>query len=203
MLVLFAFAKNDLHGEIPSDIGLRLPNLIVFHTCFNKFSGPMPPSLHNVTKIKSIRMSNNQFTSSMPLGLNRLHNLVMYNIGFNHISDTTAIIKDLTNCTNLQFIALDENLIEGWLPDSFGNLSSSLEKLYLGGNRIKRSNTAVHRKFNIFNVAQHELQPTIWEYPIRDRSSQPADSAWACWEQTFRATPSRDWAPYSTHMTRD
>ena len=81
-------------------------------------------------------MSNNLFTGSVPPGLNRLHSLVMYNIGFNHISDTTSIITGLTNCTNLQFIALDENLIEGWLPDSFGNLSSSLEKLYLGGNRI-------------------------------------------------------------------
>ena len=135
-LVFFAFAKNDLYGEIPSDIGFRLPNLRVFHNCFNKFSGPIPPSLHNVTKIESIRMSNNLFTGSVPPGLNRLHSLVMYNIGFNHISDTTSIITGLTNCTNLQFIALDENLIEGWLSDSFGNLSSSLEKLYLGGNRI-------------------------------------------------------------------
>ena len=77
MLVFFAFAKNDLYGEIPSDIGFRLPNLRVFRNCFNKFSGPIPPSLHNVTKIESIRMSNNLFTGSVPPGLNRLHSLVM------------------------------------------------------------------------------------------------------------------------------
>ncbi|OEL35701.1 putative LRR receptor-like serine/threonine-protein kinase [Dichanthelium oligosanthes] len=135
-LAFFAFAKNDLSGEIPSDIGFRLPNLRVFHICFNKFSGPIPSSLHNITKIESIRMSNNLLTSSVPPGLNGLHNLTMYNIGFNHIHDTTRIITDLTNCTKLQFIALDENLIEGPFPDSVGNLSSSLIKLYLGGNRI-------------------------------------------------------------------
>ncbi|XP_066393582.1 putative receptor-like protein kinase At3g47110 [Miscanthus floridulus] len=164
MLVFFAFAKNDLHGEIPSDIGFRLPNLSVFHTCFNKFSGPIPPSLHNVTKIESIRMSNNLFTGSVPPGLNRLHNLVMYNIGFNHISDTTAIITDLTNCTNLQLIALDENLIEGSLPASFGNLSSSLVKLYLGGNRINgRIPPAVGSltSLTLLNMSYNQLSGSI------------------------------------------
>lgn len=135
-LAFFAIAKNDLYGEIPSDIGFRLPNLRVFHICFNKFTGPIPPSLHNVTNIESIRMSNNLHTGSVPPGLNRLHNLVMYNIGFNRISDTTSFIRDLTNCTKLQYIALDENLIEGSIPNSLGNLSSSLTRLYLGGNRI-------------------------------------------------------------------
>uniref|UniRef100_J3MDT5 Receptor kinase-like protein Xa21 n=1 Tax=Oryza brachyantha TaxID=4533 RepID=J3MDT5_ORYBR len=135
-LSFFAIAKNDLHGKIPSDVGFRLPRLLVFHNCFNRFTGPIPPSLHNVTDIQSIRMSNNHFSGSVPPGLSALRNLVMYNIGFNQIVDNTSILVDLMNCTKLEFIAFDENLIEGILPDSIGNLSSSLTKLYVGGNEI-------------------------------------------------------------------
>ncbi|KAL6861457.1 hypothetical protein ACP4OV_017157 [Aristida adscensionis] len=136
MLSFLAFASNGLNGEIPGEIGFQLPNLRVFHNCFNKFSGPIPSSLHNVTKIESIRMSNNLFTGSVPPGLSRLYDLVTYNMGFNQIYDTTSILIDLMNCTKLQYIHLDENIIEGSLPDSIGNLSGSLKTLYLGNNRI-------------------------------------------------------------------
>uniref|UniRef100_A0A0E0A957 Receptor kinase-like protein Xa21 n=1 Tax=Oryza glumipatula TaxID=40148 RepID=A0A0E0A957_9ORYZ len=81
-LSFFAIANNDLHGKIPSDVGFRLPRLLVFHICIN------------------------------------------------------SVLVDLMNCTKLQLIAFDENLIEGILPDSIGNLSSSLTRLYVGGNRI-------------------------------------------------------------------
>uniref|UniRef100_A0A0E0LBB0 Receptor kinase-like protein Xa21 n=1 Tax=Oryza punctata TaxID=4537 RepID=A0A0E0LBB0_ORYPU len=135
-LSFFAIANNDLHGKIPSDVGFRLPRLLVFHICINRFTGPIPPSLHNVTNIQSIRMSHNHFSSSVPPGLSGLLNLVLYNIGFNQIVGNTSILVDLMNCTKLQLIAFDENLIDGILPDSIGNLSSSLTRLYVGGNRI-------------------------------------------------------------------
>ncbi|OEL15433.1 putative LRR receptor-like serine/threonine-protein kinase [Dichanthelium oligosanthes] len=163
-LSFFAFASNDLYGQLPSDIGFRLPNLRVFHICFNKVHGPIPPSLHNVTKIESIRMSHNLLSSSVPPGLSRLHTLVMYNIGFNKISDTTSIITDLTNCSKLQFIALDENLIEGTFPDSVGNLSSSLEKLYLGGNRISgQIPPSIGRliSLTLLNISYNQLSGSI------------------------------------------
>ncbi|WVZ62655.1 hypothetical protein U9M48_012375 [Paspalum notatum var. saurae] len=163
-LAFFAIANNNLYGQIPTDIGFRLPNLHDFHNCFNMFSGLIPPSLHNLTNIRSIRMSHNLLTGSVPPGLNRLRNLVMYNIGFNHISDTTTIISDLTNCTNLQIIALDENLIEGSIPNALGNLSSSIAKIYLGGNSISgqippsiRSLTSL----TLLNISYNELSGSI------------------------------------------
>ncbi|KAJ1288816.1 hypothetical protein BS78_02G117200 [Paspalum vaginatum] len=163
-LAFFAIANNDLYGQIPSDIGFRLPNLRDFHNCVNMFSGQIPPSLHNLTNIKSIRMSHNLLTGSVPPGLNRLHNLVMYNIGFNHISDTTTIISDLTNCTKLQLIALDENHIEGSIPNSLGNLSSSLVKLYLGRNSISGQippSIGSLTLLTLLNISYNELSGSI------------------------------------------
>ncbi|XP_010919440.1 receptor kinase-like protein Xa21 [Elaeis guineensis] len=139
-LETFALASNDLYGEIPSDVGFRLPNLLVFHFCINKFTGQYPPSLHNVTKIQSIRMSHNFLVGSVPPGLGTLHDLTMYNIGFNLFvssgSSGLDLITSLTNSSKLEFLAIDENHLEGAIPDSIGNLSTSLAKLYMGGNRI-------------------------------------------------------------------
>ncbi|CAL4988631.1 unnamed protein product [Urochloa decumbens] len=157
-LAFFAFAKNDLSGEIPTDIGFRLPNLRVFHICFNKFSGPIPSSLHNITEIESIRMSNNLLTGSVPPGLNGLHNLTLYNIGFNHISDTTNIIKDLTNCTKLQLIALDENLIEGSVPESVGNLSETQGR---GINGQIPSSIGRLTSLTLLNISYNQLSGSI------------------------------------------
>jgi Leucine-rich repeat (LRR) protein len=64
-LSFFAFAVNDQHGQIPSDIGSRLPNLRLFHICINKFNSAILPSLHNLPKIESIRMSHNFLSGSL------------------------------------------------------------------------------------------------------------------------------------------
>lgn len=139
-LVLLTFASNQLWGEIPKDIDKTLPNLLHYRNCFNMITGTIPASLHNITKIRSLRLSNNFLEGTIPHGLGNLPFLEMYNIGFNRIvakgSDGLRFITSLTNSTNLQFLAIDENQLEGVIPDSLGNLSKVLSKLYMGGNRI-------------------------------------------------------------------
>ncbi|PQP93555.1 putative LRR receptor-like serine/threonine-protein kinase [Prunus yedoensis var. nudiflora] len=139
-LVLFTVASNQLWGEIPSNIGHTLPNLLYFRNCFNLFTGKIPVSLHNISGIRSIRMSNNFLEGTVPPGLGNLPFLEMYNIGFNRIvsygGDGLSFITSLTNSTRLQFLAIDGNHLEGVIPESIGNLSRVLEKLYMGGNRI-------------------------------------------------------------------
>jgi Leucine-rich repeat (LRR) protein len=132
-LVYLAFPQNDLYGEIPSDVGYRLPNLRILNICFNKFHGSIPSSLHNLTKIETIRMSCNLLSGSVPPGLSGLYHINTYNIRHNQISSTTEIISDLRNGTKLQYLSLAENLIEGSLHDLvIGNLSSSLSMLDKG-----------------------------------------------------------------------
>ncbi|PRQ34182.1 putative protein kinase RLK-Pelle-LRR-XII-1 family [Rosa chinensis] len=139
-LVLFTVASNQLWGEIPKNIDETLPNLLYYRNCFNLMTGKIPASLHNITKIRSIRMSNNFLEGTVPPGLGNMPFLEMYNIGFNRIvskgSDGLSFITSLTNSTNLQFLAIDDNQLEGVIPESLGNLSKVLLKLYMGGNRI-------------------------------------------------------------------
>ncbi|XP_077229623.1 uncharacterized protein LOC143862455 [Tasmannia lanceolata] len=139
-LITFAFASNQLWGEFPNDFALKLPNMLLFHSCFNKFTGAIPQSLNNLTKIQSIRMSHNFHVGSVPEGLGNLPELRMYNVGFNRLvstgDDGLSFITSLTNSTKLEFLALDENLFEGVLPESVGNLAKGLTKFYMGGNQI-------------------------------------------------------------------
>ncbi|KAF3453753.1 hypothetical protein FNV43_RR04194 [Rhamnella rubrinervis] len=139
-LVDLAVASNDLWGEIPYDVGVKLPNLLVFNFCINKFTGRIPGSLHNLTRIEVIRMAHNLLEGTVPPGLGNLPFLKMYNIGFNKVvtsvEDGLSFITSLTNSTQLNFLAIDGNQLEGVIPESIGNLSKVLSKLYMGGNRI-------------------------------------------------------------------
>ncbi|KAM1527274.1 hypothetical protein PS1_016904 [Malus domestica] len=139
-LVRFTVASNQLWGEIPSNIGVTLPNLLYFRNCFNLFTGKIPASLHNITRIRELRLSNNFHDGSVPPGLGNLPFLEMYNIGFNRIvsygDNGLDFITSLTNSSRLSWLAIDENRLEGLIPESIGNLSKVLSKLYMGGNRI-------------------------------------------------------------------
>ncbi|XVF36366.1 hypothetical protein REPUB_Repub19eG0052600 [Reevesia pubescens] len=139
-LVTLALASNQLWGRIPYNVGDTLPNLLVFNFCINKFTGTIPGSLHNLTNIKIIRMAHNLLEGTVPPGLGNLPFLEMYNIGFNKIVNTgedgLGFITSLTNSSRLKFLAFDGNLFEGVIPESIGNLSKVLSKLYMGSNRF-------------------------------------------------------------------
>ncbi|KAK9664444.1 hypothetical protein RND81_14G042500 [Saponaria officinalis] len=139
-LVVLALASNQLSGDLPYDVGKTLPNLLVFYFCINKFTGRIPGSLHNLTNIQVIRMAHNRLTGTIPPGLGHLPFLKMYNIGYNRIVSSGEngldFINLLSNSTQLNFLAFDGNLIEGSIPNSIGNLSKVLSKLYMGSNHI-------------------------------------------------------------------
>lgn len=135
-LTFLALASNDLWGDLPGDVAITLPNLLVFNFCFNKFTGTIPWSLHNHTSIKMIRMAHNLLHGTIPPGLGNLPNLEFYNIGFNRIVGDLDFLELLTNSTRLNFLAFDGNLLKGEIPKSIGNLSKALTKLYMGGNDI-------------------------------------------------------------------
>lgn len=139
-LVTLIIAANRLHGTFPKNFGDNLPNLLFFNFCFNRFSGTIPQSMHNMTQIRIIRFAHNLFEGTIPSGLENLPNLQMYYIGHNKIVSSGPngldFISSLTNSSRLTFIAVDENYLEGVIPESIGNLSKVFSRLYMGGNRI-------------------------------------------------------------------
>jgi Leucine-rich repeat (LRR) protein len=59
----FGFASNKLHGRLPPDAGRHLPELevLLLGGIGNKFSGTLPASLSNATKIQELGLTNNNF----------------------------------------------------------------------------------------------------------------------------------------------
>ncbi|XP_057866236.2 receptor-like protein EIX1 [Cryptomeria japonica] len=111
-------------------------------------SGPIPPSLANLTRLTYLQIGGNSFFSSIPARLHNLSNLVSLKLSSCHLND--SIPSDLLSLPNLQEIDLSANLelggelssilprhstrlkslvltatsVEGALPDSIANISS-------------------------------------------------------------------------------
>ncbi|XP_057549416.1 probable LRR receptor-like serine/threonine-protein kinase At3g47570 [Amaranthus tricolor] len=169
-LVFLALASNQLWGELPYNVGETLPNLITFYFCINKFTGRIPGSLQNLTNIQVIRMAHNRLTGTIPPGLGNLPFLKMYNIGYNnivnHLGEENGLdfITSLANSTQLNFLAFDGNLLEGFIPDSIGNLSKVLSKLYMGQNQIHGSIPSSIGKLiglSLLNISNNEITGSL------------------------------------------
>ncbi|KAK3009915.1 hypothetical protein RJ639_011485 [Escallonia herrerae] len=85
----------------------------------NNFTGPIPTNLGNLRDLEFLRLNGNQF------GLSKLNDL--------------SFIGSLNNCSNLRKLIFSENQFGGVLPGSIANLSSKLDTLWLGSNKISGS----------------------------------------------------------------
>ncbi|XP_008234489.2 PREDICTED: probable LRR receptor-like serine/threonine-protein kinase At3g47570 [Prunus mume] len=141
-LVIFALAINQFQGTIPSDLAKTLPNLQTFEFHTNHFTGSIPSSISNATSLVAFEVSNNKLTGQVP-NLERLHNLVNFNIQFNHLGSgqqgDLRFVSDLCNATRLWRLIISSNNFGGTLPASIANLSTTLEVLIVQRNKLHGS----------------------------------------------------------------
>nr|XP_048323064.1 probable LRR receptor-like serine/threonine-protein kinase At3g47570 [Ziziphus jujuba var. spinosa] len=67
--------SSNLHGNLPQDIGLTLPNLKVFAGGVNKFTGHIPISLSNCSALEVLDFAKNDLIGTIPDTLRRLRNV--------------------------------------------------------------------------------------------------------------------------------
>ncbi|KAK4724959.1 hypothetical protein R3W88_027738 [Solanum pinnatisectum] len=127
----FSVTQNLLHGQLPANIGLTLPNLEVFAGAVNSFTGCIPVSLANDSRLHVIDFSQNELTGDVPYSIGKLKSLVRLNFEVNRLGGrgSSEGLKFLDFLTN-------SNYFDGELPYSIANLSTVLEILTLGDNRI-------------------------------------------------------------------
>ncbi|KAG7959963.1 hypothetical protein I3843_10G096200 [Carya illinoinensis] len=134
--------SNNLSGHLPSNMGLVLPNLEQLFLGINKLSGTIPDSISNASQLTHIDLSWNSFSGLIPNELGNLRFLQLLNLEFNDLtveSPKLSIFSYLSNCINLVHLLLSENHLNGFLPKSIGNLSLSLQTLYLYECKLKGS----------------------------------------------------------------
>uniref|UniRef100_K3ZP48 non-specific serine/threonine protein kinase n=1 Tax=Setaria italica TaxID=4555 RepID=K3ZP48_SETIT len=126
----------NLTGDIPTELGL-MRELSYLHLGNNQLAGPIPTSLTNLSKMSDLILQKNQLSGSVPATLGNIRALKNLKLQLNNLNGDLDFLSSLSNCRQLQVLAISSNSFSGGLPDHFyadhnkitGVLPSTLAKL--------------------------------------------------------------------------
>ncbi|PRP84155.1 putative leucine-rich repeat receptor-like protein kinase [Planoprotostelium fungivorum] len=164
-LKIFSISNNRLSGSMPSDVfsyftnmqelymsGNELSGTIQYDSWFNaqptimtnlrildlsrnRFEGTLP-SIQFCTLLTSLNLSHNQFSDYLPTQWGtRLLRLETLDLSSNQIVGTVR--KAISLFSSLKELRLDDNLLQGDIPEQIGGLS--LQVLSMSGNQLTSS----------------------------------------------------------------
>ncbi|KAG5549930.1 hypothetical protein RHGRI_015036 [Rhododendron griersonianum] len=126
------FENNSLSGSIPSTLGL-VQTLEVLRLDRNSLTGPVPSNLNSLVNVNELFLSNNQLTGSLPnlTGMSVLNYMDMSNNTFDE-SDFPTWFSTLQSLTTL---VMESTGLQGQIPVSFFTLPQ-LQTLVLRNNQL-------------------------------------------------------------------
>ncbi|XP_073152122.1 uncharacterized protein [Henckelia pumila] len=107
-----------------------LPNLKELYLNDNFLVGEIPDSISNSSQLTIFSISSNAFSGQVPKSfgkLNLLERLMLFENNFVSETSELSFITPLKNCSHLWEFDFAENPLNGILPASVGNLSTSVE----------------------------------------------------------------------------
>jgi Leucine-rich repeat (LRR) protein len=102
----------------------------------NQLSGSIPPELGNLSNLEELYLPSNQLSGSIPPELGNLSHLAYLSLRENQLSG--SIPPELGNLSNLEELCLPSNQLSGSIPPELGNLSN-LKELTLANNQLSGS----------------------------------------------------------------
>ncbi|KAF3662365.1 putative LRR receptor-like serine/threonine-protein kinase-like [Capsicum annuum] len=139
-LKIIYLSFNNLSGSLPPNLGSILPNIEeLYLRNLTNLVGTIPHSISNCSKLTILELSNNQLTGLIPNSLGYLTHLQILNLGGNNLTSDSSLsfLTSLTNWRNLKYLYLFLNPLNGMLPVSVGNFSTSLIKFYASSCKIR------------------------------------------------------------------
>ncbi|KAH0776002.1 hypothetical protein KY290_007413 [Solanum tuberosum] len=132
-LEMIGFNLNNLSGRIPATAGLLLPNLEELYLGENQLEGEIPLYITNSSKLELLQLDNNFFTGTIPTNLGNLRQLRTLLLNHNQLTNEPRehelrFFNSLADCRMLQYLDVSKNKLNGILPDTIGNLSSTIER---------------------------------------------------------------------------
>ncbi|KAG8362998.1 hypothetical protein BUALT_BualtUnG0015500 [Buddleja alternifolia] len=126
-LKIMNLQTNRFSGSLPStiDTGLSLLSLEELFLNDNRLMGPIPSFITNASKLTNLQMQMNSFSGPIP-NFGNLRLLQKLRIWENNLTGGLRFLSSLTNCRYLQILEISTNPLNGILPTSIGNLSTSL-----------------------------------------------------------------------------
>ncbi|PQQ07138.1 putative LRR receptor-like serine/threonine-protein kinase [Prunus yedoensis var. nudiflora] len=172
-IYVFSVVGNKLQGELPPNVGITLPNLELFLGGRNRFTGNIPASLSNASRLRSIDFGQNGLTGTIPAERgNLIHGSIPTDVG-NLLSLNTLEVEHnylggsvpdgIGKLQNLGRLVLNVNNFSGPIPSSLGNLTS-LTQLFMEDNRFEGSippSLGNCQNLLILNLSSNNLTGTI------------------------------------------
>ncbi|KAD4585357.1 hypothetical protein E3N88_22958 [Mikania micrantha] len=112
-------SKNNFSGPIP--FSLSFQNAWHIHLGSNKFTGSIPNSFRNLTKVLTLDIGNNYLSGRIPNFIGELSNLRILLLEKNNFSG--SIPSKLCHLTNANMIDLSNNLLSGSIPRCLQNIA--------------------------------------------------------------------------------
>ncbi|XP_024950705.2 probable LRR receptor-like serine/threonine-protein kinase At3g47570 [Citrus sinensis] len=133
---------NHFSGHLPSSIGPYLPNLQGLILWGNNLSGIIPSSICNASQVILLGLSENLFSGLIPNTFGNCRQLQILDLSLNHLTTGSStqgqsFYTSLTNCRYLRRLVLQNNPLKGALPNSIGNLSTSLEYFFASSTELR------------------------------------------------------------------
>ncbi|KAA3486043.1 LRR receptor-like serine/threonine-protein kinase GSO2 isoform X1 [Gossypium australe] len=108
-------SSNFLDGNIPNEIGAKLPSLSVLNMSNNFFGGGIPISIGDMISLQTLDFSNNKLSGGIPRHLPmEFSDLVTLDLSNNHL--TGNIPNWIGSLSNLSYLLLNNNYFEGGIP---------------------------------------------------------------------------------------
>ncbi|KAF3455326.1 hypothetical protein FNV43_RR05774 [Rhamnella rubrinervis] len=157
--------NNQLRGTLPGNIGITLPNLEALGLSDNEFSGSIPASLCNASKLQIISIDVNNFVGQVPTNFGNLQELRWLDISHNNLGSNSSndldFLRSLRNCSKLKILDFNHNHLGGVLPNSIANLSTQLNSLVLGSNQVSgKIDGAIFE--NLINLVQLSMENNLF-----------------------------------------
>ncbi|KAH0701356.1 hypothetical protein KY284_015571 [Solanum tuberosum] len=137
-LTRVSLLSNHLSGSLPYASNYWPTNLEILNLGVNNIGGVMPTSISNSSYLMRLYLNGNKFSGQIPNSLGGLRHLEHLDLSNNNLfSLHLSILTSLTNCRSLKEVYLDHNLLDGVIPDSIGNLSTTIMEFYLDSCEIR------------------------------------------------------------------
>ncbi|KAA8536661.1 hypothetical protein F0562_029139 [Nyssa sinensis] len=131
-LIHVLFESNNLIGNIPPTLGL-VQTLEVVRLDRNLLSGPVPSNLNNLTHVSELHLSNNRLTGPVPnlTGMNVLNYVDMSNNTF----ELTNVPPWFSTLQSLTTLMMERTKLQGQIPVALFS-SPQLQTVILSNNQL-------------------------------------------------------------------
>jgi len=148
-LTEFDMRFNNIEGMLPDDELRNLVDLVSLSLSDNNLSGPLPPSLNELTQLKKLRLGNNQFQGTLP-DFSGHPDLISIDLSGNKLTGTipATLLKDVATSDDI-FLDLSSNRLTGTIPGELARFD--LMTLYLRENHISGIHPSICTKGDSMN----------------------------------------------------